>query len=633
MKIDRPNPPPTMLADLLRLQARQRPQAPAILAPDRPAMSYARLCQSIDSLQSGLRQAGLSRQDRVAVVLPNGPELAVAILATLCSAVCAPLNEGYRLADYRFYLQDLGAKALILWTGHNSPARTAALDMGVTLLEASPRDDAAGSFDLKGGGTEISDLESPCRPEDTALILHTSGTTSRPKIVPLSQRNLCCSAFNVAASLALGPGDRCLNVMPLFHIHGIVAALLASLAAGASVACTPGFSEESFLGWLKEIQPTWYTAVPTIHQAVLSRAGQAHDAAFSHGLRLIRSSSAALAPQVMAALEKKFGVPVIEAYGMTEAAHQMACNPLPPLARKPRSVGRAAGPEIAILGPDGGLLGDGTEGEIAIRGANVTAGYENNPAANRDAYTNSWFRTGDQGFLDPDQYLFITGRIKEIINRGGEKVSPREIDEALMDHPAVRQAVAFAVPHETLGEDIAAAVVVRKDDKVSEKQLRDFAFQRLAPQKVPSQIVIVDAIPKGATGKLQRIGLSDKLRQVLQRPFVAPRNELEAIVAESIAEVLNQEKVGVHDSFFYLGGDSLRATVLMSRLCALFQVDLPIITVFRHQTAAELAEAFAASGHIDLQTIDTILADLGALSEQEAQRLLDQEKEKRNGPL
>jgi acyl-CoA synthetase (AMP-forming)/AMP-acid ligase II len=252
-----------------------------------------------------------------------------------------------------------------------------------------------------------------------------------------------------------------------------------------------------------------------MYQALLSRADRNRDVIERAGLRLLRSSSASLPPQVMLELEKVFGCPVIESYGMTEATHQMASNPLPPAARKPGSVGIAAGPLVRVAAPDGRSLPAGEEGEVVISGPNVTPGYESNPKANEEAFFEQdgrrWFRTGDQGRMDEEGYLRITGRLKEIINRGGEKVSPLEVDEVVMDHPCVRQCVTFAVPHEKLGEEVAVAVVLREGMEVSEAAIRDFAGERLAAFKVPRKVVILAEIPKGATGKLQRIGLAAKL--------------------------------------------------------------------------------------------------------------------------
>jgi len=305
-----------------------------------------------------------------------------------------------------------------------------------------------------------------------------------------------------------------MNIMPLFHIHGLIAAVLSSLGAGASVHCAPGFNALRVYGWLDEIEPSWYTAVPTMHQAILSRASRNADsvAHARKNLRLVRSSSSSLPPQVMKELEETFDVPVVEAYGMTEAAHQMACNPLPPAVRKPGSVGIAAGPEVAIMDEsDSTLLEIGQTGEIVIRGPNVTPGYENNPDANASAFTDGWFRTGDQGVMDDEGYISITGRLKEIINRGGEKISPREVDEVLMDHPAVAQAVTFAMPHDKLGEEVAAAIVLREGEAAEESEVREFVSGHLADFKVPRRVLILDEIPKGATGKLQRIGLAEKL--------------------------------------------------------------------------------------------------------------------------
>ena len=343
-----------------------------------------------------------------------------------------------------------------------------------------------------------------------ALILHTSGTTSRPKIVPLTHANIWTSARNIAASLELSANDRALNVMPLFHIHGLIAGLSAPLSRGGAVFCTPGFNTLRFFTEMEAARPTWYTAVPTMHQAILTRAGRHKEIIARHPLRFVRSSSASLPPTVIGELEAAFHCPMIEAYGMTEATHQMASNPLNGV-RKPGSVGLAAGPEIAIMDEAGRLLGSGETGEVVIRGDNVTAAYENNPKANGEAFVDGWFRTGDQGVIDADGYLTLTGRLKEIIIRGGEKISPREVDEALMDHPAVLQAVAFAVPHPMLGEDVGAAVVLREGLTATEQELGAFLSERLAAFKTPRKILFLAEIPKGATGKLQRIGLAQKL--------------------------------------------------------------------------------------------------------------------------
>ncbi len=489
--------------------------APVIGAPGRPHLDYAGLRSQVDRTVGRLNELGLGRGDRLAIVLPNGPEMASAFVSLAAGVTTAPLNPAYRRKEYDFYLEDLSAKALVVQEGSQSEAIDGARALGVAVIRLHVPDGArAGEFELVAeDGFEPGSCAAPGRaePDDIALVLHTSGTTSRPKIVPLLHRNVCASATNIRETLRLTPADRCLNVMPLFHIHGLMAPVLASLSAGASVACTPGFNALKFFAWLDEVEPTWYSAVPTMHQTILARAGRNTESVERARLRFIRSSSASLPPQVLAELEETFGVPVVEAYAMTEAAHQMTCNQLPPGVRKAGTVGCAAGPEVSVMDEEGNLLEPGTVGEIVIRGPNVTPGYENNPEANATAFTNGWFRTGDQGVMDEDRYVTLTGRLKEIINRGGEKISPKEVDEVLMDHPAVQQVVTFAVPHDKLGEEVAAAVVLREGAEATSAEIREFAAERLAAFKVPRTVLVLDEIPKGPTGKLRRIGLAEQL--------------------------------------------------------------------------------------------------------------------------
>jgi acyl-CoA synthetase (AMP-forming)/AMP-acid ligase II len=498
------------------LLATGQDDAPAISAPGRPALSYAGLRRHVQATVATLNRLGIGLNDPVAIVLPNGPEMASAFVSIGAGATTAPLNPAYQSKEFEFYLNDLGARALLVERGSNSAAIQVALAAGIPLIELAVEPNApAGQFEIHPVQGAILPAGGPqggmAHPGDIALILHTSGTTSRPKMVPLSQSNICVSAANIRRTLGLAPEDRCLNIMPLFHIHGLMAAVLASMSAGASVFCTPGFNALQFFSWLSESRASWYTAVPTMHQTILERASRNQQIVQNAKLRFIRSSSSSLPPTVFHELEQTFRVPVIEAYGMTEASHQMTSNPLPPRRRKPGTVGVPFGLEVAIMDEKGVMLPQGNTGEIVIRGDNVTSGYANNPQANTVSFTNGWFRTGDQGVLDEEGYLSIKGRLKEIINRGGEKVSPREVDEVLMEHPAIQQAVTFAMPHPKLGEEVAAAVVLRPGVQVGEQELRDFAKERLAAFKVPRKIVILDEIPKGATGKLQRIGLANRL--------------------------------------------------------------------------------------------------------------------------
>jgi len=491
-----------------------KPDTPAIGAPGRPWLTYGGLKKLADDTLAALNAVGIGRGDRVAMVVPNGPEMASSFIAVAAGTISAPLNPAYRADEFEFYLDDLKPKACIVQKGVDSPVRAMAAKVGVPLIELVPTESApAGVFTLDVSALKPAKATKtgPSTGDEGALVLHTSGTTARPKIVPLSTANLAASARHIANSLALKPNDRCLNIMPLFHIHGLIAATLSSLGAGASVSCTPGFNALRFFAWLEEVKPTWYTAVPTMHQAILGRLRHNAEAAKAAKLRFIRSSSASLPPQVMGELETAFGCPVIEAYGMTEASHQMASNALPPGKRKPGAVGLPAGPKIAIMDDAGNMLPQGTIGEVVIQGPNVTAGYDNNPDANLKAFADGWFRTGDQGRFDEDGYLFLTGRLKEIINRGGEKISPIEVDTILMDHPAVEQVVTFAIPHSKLGEEVGAVVVLRAGQETTERELRDFVAKRAADFKVPRKVVFVSEIPKGATGKLQRIGLATKL--------------------------------------------------------------------------------------------------------------------------
>ena len=576
--------------------AARRPEAAALLAPGRSALTYRRLVETLEAGAARLAESGVQPGDRVALVLPNGPEMAAAFLTVISATTCAPLNPAYTTREFEFYLSDLKAKFLILGVGDDSPARPAARSLGIPVIELQAGTGSeAGEFSFLGTGTRRASAAAPTRPEDTALVLHTSGTTSRPKIVPLTQTNLIVSARNIAASLALSPEDRCLNIMPLFHVHGLIGAVCSSLAAGASVICTPGLQAGKVWSWMAEFSPSWYTAVPTMHQAILETAEGKSDVLDRLHLRFIRSCSSPLSPQVGQKLEELFRAPVIEAFGMTEASHQIACNPLPPRPHKFGSVGVPTGDEVAILDEKGEPLPPDTVGEISIRGANVTRGYEENPTANASAFSHGWLRTGDRGYRDKEGYIYIQGRLKEMINRGGEKITPREIDEILLQHPAVLQAVAFALPHPTLGEEVAAAIVVRAGQAVEPREIRQFVASRLSDFKVPRRIVFVQELPKGPTGKVQRIGLAEKLKMELEAPdpagraYLAPRTPMESMLAEIWQEVLAIPRVGVEDDYLELGGDSLRATQVLARIKDKTGQELTLSDLYAASTIAGLS--------------------------------------------
>lgn len=474
--------------------------APAIAVPDGPRLTYGDLRVQVARTADALAAFGLGRSDRVALALGNGAEYLVSFLAAAAAATAAPLNPNYTEAEFRFYLEDTGAKALIVPPGGAAAVRAAAPD-GTILIEAAF--DAGGTLRLESTAPRHSGRTATTpREDDIALVLHTSGTTSRPKRVPLRHRNLAASIEHIVATYALTPADVSLCVMPLFHVHGLLASTLSTLRTGGTVVVPSRFNPLGFWPVAKEYSATWYSAVPTIHQLLVARSRDGERPEGSETLRFIRSCSSALAPALMQQLETRFGAPVLEAYGMTEASHQMASNPLPPAQRLPGSVGRATGIRLGIMGDDGVLLPAGGSGEVVIQGPNVIDGYENNPEANATSFTDGWFRTGDLGTLNADGYLLLISRIKELINRGGEKISPREVDEVLLQHPAVAEAVCFGVPHRAWGEEVAAAVVLRAE--ASPEELMRYCRERLADFKVPKTIYVVDAIPRTATGKVQR---------------------------------------------------------------------------------------------------------------------------------
>ena len=591
----------TSVWQILLSLAEQDSTAPAILGRGRAALTYDALRHQCEYAVRTLNAAGLGRGDRVAIVLPNGPEMATAFLGVSCGASSAPLNPSYTREELAFYLADLDARGVVVQAGVQSPVREIAEEQGLTLLELEPDAVVAGAFSLT--------VRVPRRPRtggfaesaDEALVLHTSGTTARPKIVPLTQANLTVSARNIAHSLALATTDRCLNVMPLFHIHGLVGALLSSMWSGASVFCTPGFAAADFLSLLVDSRATWYTAVPTMHQAIVEQSAKEQALVARHSLRFIRSCSSALAPQLMANVERVFGAPVVEAYGMTEASHQIAVNPLPPRIRKPGSVGVPSGTSVVVLDSAGNFLGAGETGELAVAGESVTSGYASNPDANANAFARGYFRTGDQGHLDADGYVFITGRIKEIINKGGEKIAPREIDEVLLQHPAVAQCVTFAAPHARLGEEVAAAVVLRAGLTATQAELQEFAGTRLASFKVPRRILMLPDLPKGPTGKLQRVGLAARLgvsfaataTQADAAQSAAMTGD-EAVVARVMAEVLQIPALGAGDDFFDCGGESILALELTRRLSETLGIELAPDHVFRYPSPRHLAQVLPA---------------------------------------
>ena len=467
-------------------------QRTAVVLPEAGVcVTYDELRRRVRGMAGALYAAGVRRGDRVAMALPNGLDAIVAFLAAAAAGTAAPLNPGYKFEEFCFYLADTHARMLMVPCEEAAVARRAAEQAGIPVVTP----------EISGGGS----APEP-RPDDIALVLHTSGSTGRPKRVPLRHRNLAASTRNIAETYALGPGDRSLCLMPLFHVHGLMASTMATLLSGGTVVVPARFNALTFWRMVRDYGVTWYSAVPTMHQLILTRKRSGEER-----LRFVRSCSAALAPDLMRRMEEYFAAPVLEAYGMTEASHQMASNPLPPAARKAGSVGTGTGVRISIRDDKGEELPRGTAGEVCIDGPGVIREYENNPEATAKSFFGEWFRTGDQGILDEDTYLQLTGRIKELIIRAGENIAPREIDEVLLSHPAVAEAVCFGVPHPTWGEEVEAAVVLGPETPAGEADLIGFCRSRLADFKCPKKIHIVASIPRTATGKIQRLNVAAAL--------------------------------------------------------------------------------------------------------------------------
>lgn len=531
---------------------------PAILAPGRPGLSHADLQNQVQAIARYLLDAGVPPGGVVIVVESDGADLLPLFLGITAIGACAPVNPALSRSELEFHLPDIDADAIIV-RDKASQAGLLGRVLSLKVFEAAEFRQLTLPADAPALPKPDADAE--------ALLLHTSATTGRPKLVPLSHRHLRGMAANAIEAFGLTAHDRFLSLMPLFHLQGLISSI-AQLSVGGSVVCTPGFDAPRFSQWVEEYRPTWYTAGPALHAAILPVAQAHEDDLRRANLRFARSIGARLAPHLLEELERALSAPVLEGYGLTETG-TVTSNPLPPGQRKPGSAGLARGAEVAILDASGKPLPARTHGQIAVRGPAVFSGYRDNELATSQSFHDGWFLTGDLGWLDEDGYLFIDGRLKEMINRGGEKVLPGEIDDVLLSYPGVARAAAFALPHPTLGEDVAAAVVVRAGAQVDPAGLRRYASAHLAPFKVPRRLFFVDSIPVGATGKPKRGELSERMAS-LQADFVPPGAGTEARLAVIWQRLLNLPRVGRHDDFFALGGDSFAMTLLMAELAEEF---------------------------------------------------------------
>lgn len=589
-------------------------QASAISAPPRSDLTFENLFQLIKATHIQLRQLGINRGDRVVLAAPaNSPETATLSLAIAASATCIVLDITLSSVEIVACLEQLNPKVIIAFPDYLLPLseRQSIPQLQVILCPEQP----SGTFQLEGITSFSPSQDDWAQPEDDALIVMTSGSTGQPKLVPITQDSLCYSCFETSNFLQLNPQDICLNVLSLFHVHGLISNFLLPLSAGGKVVLPGSFDPNYFLDWLRESQATWYSVSPTIHLAILRAIAKNSLKVKNHALRFIRSGSAPLKPQVIEELEQQLAVPLIQGYGMSEIA--LFTNTLFPSEQgKHRHQGYlkiCRDSELAIADELGNFVPNGTVGEIIARGRNVMAGYINNPAANKAAFREGWFRTGDLGWLDGEGYLYLAGRLKDIINRGGNKVAPQEVDNALMQFPEVEEVGTFAVPHPRLGEDVITAVVLKPAIQITGQDLRALLFNQLAEFKIPSQIVIVDQIPRGRTGKIQRNKLAEKFAQQLQSEYAPPRNELESALAELFTQVLNLNRIGIYDNFFRLGGDSLLGTQLISRICQIFAVNIPIRTLFELPTVAELAQFLTAFLGVTPQQLTNLEYEEGEL--------------------
>ncbi|MGE0650495.1 MAG: AMP-binding protein [Alphaproteobacteria bacterium] len=589
------------IADAVRRHAQARPDAPALVAEGQAPLTYAALAGLMDRLREQLNAAGLGRSDRIAVVGPNDAATAALITGIWECAAVVPMNPALSAGEFAIYFRDLKVQAVAIVDGLETVAGMVARNIDLPVLEIERTDSRVagmiGIRPLPGGGTAA--RPGPAQPDDLAIVLTTSGTTSHSKVVATSHQQLSAKFARTVRAYELTEADRCLNLMPLFHAHGVFA-LGSELYSGGTFVTLSEFSAEAFFRFLEVFQPTWYTGSYTFHQAIHAAASDHAGAIGKSRLRFFRTASGYLDPAIGRELERLFRAPVMTNYGSTEISC-MCRSPLPPAVRKPGTVGTSPDLEIAIMGPDNRLLPTGERGEVVVDSSKDFNGYENDPAANAQCFIGKWFRTGDEGFLDEDGYLTLTGRIKDIINRGGEKITPSEVDSALKDHPDVVDAITFPVPHATLGQEVAAAVVPAKGADFSDEILSKFLRNRLAPFKIPRRILIVSEIPKGATGKISRQRMAEHFGLVTDssaaRPPAKddrPANPLEMTLQGLWAEVLGLAKVGLHEDFFMLGGDSLQAVELFLRVEKEFGRRLPRSVLFEANTVAKMAEHIAA---------------------------------------
>jgi acyl-CoA synthetase (AMP-forming)/AMP-acid ligase II/thioesterase domain-containing protein/acyl carrier protein len=590
-------PEPGTIGETIRQWAERTPDAPAFIAEDRLPLTYGALAELMARFGRTLNDSGYGRGDRIGIVHSGGAEMASTLLSVASYATAVPLLSTYTVGEFAIHLHDRKVTGLIVEAGMDTPARAAAEQQGIPVLDVEPVDDSvAGNIVLRPGPEQQARLPGAAAPDDFVFVMATSGTTSQSKIVPLRHRHNMRRTTASVDFLELREDDRCLILQPLVYAGGLFN-LCAPLFSGSSVIFLTCFDVATFFRYLETLGPTWYAGSYTFQYSIHAQASNFEEAIRRSRLRFIRTTSGFLDSQIADGIEQLFGVPVIEAYATTESG-RISGNPRPPGRNKRGTVGLPLLQEVEIMSAEGRFLPPTERGEVVVRGDQVFDGYENNPAANEAAFIDGWYRTGDEGFFDEDGYLTLTGRIKENINRGGEKITPGEVDDALLRHPDVREATTFPIPHATLGEEVAAAVVLEKGAAVTDQDLNRFLRRRLANFKVPRRILFVASIPKSANGKIQRGQLSKAFNlDGVGAPASVRASEndrqsspLEARLQELWADSLGLERVGLHDNFFLLGGDSLQAVELFLRIEEVLGHRLPRSSLFEAGTVAEMAK-------------------------------------------
>jgi len=599
LKTPAPESKPSNIAELLGHWATQTPKGRFLSSPERPDLTFGRANRFVKEFGLRLCDCDIGSGDRIAALIPNGPEAALAFIAVASYAAFSPLDPALTEKELGFYLKELQPKAIIVTAETVMKVRPLAERLQCPVWYMTPSStEPAGLFTLDNtSGRTLCDSE-PTSSSEAApgLVLFTSGTTSGPKSVPLTQGNLVAAAGFTAKAMGLKPGEICLNFMPLYHAHGLTSTVLASLSAGARVVCVPGFDHARMLDWLDSYRPTWMSGVPTMLKALADIAEDSGQSEFMRTLRLVRSASSSLPNVLLKRLKRVFNCPVIEGYGMTEATSMICANPLPPAASKQGSVGPAVdGCKVIILDENGIEIVAGEAGEICIQGPNIFAGYNNAPQENARCFVNGYFRTGDFGYLDEDGFLFIVGRTKEVINRGGSKFSPGEIDAVMVEAPGISDAAAFGLPHPSLGEYVAVAVKPTNDLKPNLASLQAYARQYLAEYKIPSRLFFLDEIPKTRTGKIKRTELAAMFCNDRSAEYVTERSKIHESIQEIWCELLATSPISPYASFFEAGGDSLLLVRLHERLVIAFGIELDATSLFEFSTINDQAKMITAA--------------------------------------